>query len=152
MGELEIWMKQFVNGVLVLACLGLGQFALADGEVEAKYRQSVMKSIGGHMASMGAILKNQVHMEDLVVHASGLAGLANIAPGVFPEGSNIEKSKALPAIWENPEEFSKAMQRMREAAEGMASAATTEDMSEIGPAIQALGGSCKGCHDDFKAE
>ena len=111
-----------------------------------------MKSIGGHMSSMATILKNQVHMEDLVMHSRGLAGLADIAPEVFPEGSNIEKSKALPAIWENPVEFSKAMDRFIEAAEGMASAAGTEDMSEIGPAIQTLGGSCKGCHDDFKAE
>ena len=145
-------MKQFVNGVLVSACLGFGPFALADGEVEAQYRKSVMKSVGGHMSSMGTILKNNVHMEDLVMHARGLAGLADIAPEVFPAGSNIEKSKALPPVWENPAEFSKAMDRFIEAAEGMASAAATEDMSEIGPAIQALGGSCKGCHDDFKAE
>ena len=145
-------MKQFVHSMLALVCLGLGQFALADGEVEAQYRQSVMKSVGGHMSSMATILKNQVHMEDLVMHARGLAGLADIAPEVFPEGSNIEKSKALPAVWENLAEFSKAMERFTDAAEGMASAAATEDMSEIGPAIQALGGSCKGCHDDFKAE
>jgi len=145
-------MKQFVNGVLVFVCLGLGQFALADGEVEVQYRQAVMKSIGGHMASMATILKNQVHMEDLVLHARGLAGLADIAPEIFPEGSNTGKSKALPAVWDNPEAFSEAMQRMVDAAEGMASAAATEDMSEIGPAIQALGGSCKGCHDDFQAE
>ena len=92
-------MKQFVNGVLVFVCLGLGQFALADGEVEVQYRQAVMKSIGGHMASMATILKNQVHMEDLVLHARGLAGLADIAPEIFPEGSNTEKSKALPAVW-----------------------------------------------------
>ncbi|MBT5701647.1 MAG: cytochrome c [Pseudomonadales bacterium] len=145
-------MKRVVSGVLVLACLGVGQFALADGAAETKYRKSVMKSIGGHMSSMGTILKNQIHMDDLVIHARGLAGLADIAPEVFPEGSNTKKSKALPAVWENPEEFSQAMDRFIDAAEGMASAAGTEDMSEIGPAIQALGGSCKGCHDDFKAE
>ena len=44
------------------------------------------------------------------------------------------------------------MDRFIDAAEGMALAAGTEDMSEIGPAIRVLGGSCKGCHDDFKAE
>ena len=45
-------MKQFVNSVLVSACLCFGPFALADGEVEAQYRKSVMKSVGGHMSSM----------------------------------------------------------------------------------------------------
>ena len=145
-------MKQFVNGVAFLTCLGLGQAVLADGQVEAEYRQSVMKSIGGHMASMGLILKNQVHMDDLVLHARGLAGLADIAPEVFPAESNVEKSKALPAVWKNPAEFSDAMDRLIASAEDMVVAAASEDMSEIGPAIQALGGACKGCHDDFKAE
>ena len=32
--------------------------AMADGQIEAEYRQSVMKSIGGHMSSMVTILKN----------------------------------------------------------------------------------------------
>ena len=86
---------------------------------------------------MATILKNQVHMDDLVMHARGLAGLADISPEIFPEGSDIEKSKALPAVWENPAEFSKAMDRFIDAAEVMASAAGTEDMSEIGPAILA---------------
>ena len=43
-------MKQFVGGVLVLSCLGVEQFALADGKVKAKYRESVMEPIGGHMS------------------------------------------------------------------------------------------------------
>ena len=42
------------------------------------------------------------------------------------------------------------MSRFIAAAEGMASAAATKEMSEIVPAIQALGGSCKSFHDDFK--
>ena len=143
--------KSFRSG-LAAAALIIGGHAMADGETEAKYRQAVMKSIGGHMSAMGTILKEQVHLEDLALHAEGLAGLAEIAPEVFPAGSGVEKSKALPAIWENPDDFADAMNRLIEASDEMARAAKTGEMSEIGPAIQALGGSCKGCHDDFKAE
>ena len=138
--------------VTCLLSLVLAHSAFADGEVEAQYRQSVMKSVGGHMSAMGGILKNRVHMDDLVLHARGLAALADIAPEVFPAGSGTQKSKALPAVWENPDAFAEAMSRFQLAAEDMATAAANEDMAQIGPAIQALGGSCKGCHDDFKAE
>ena len=33
----------------------------------------------------------------------------------------------------------------------MAEAADSGEMSAIGPAIKKLGGSCKGCHDNFRA-
>lgn len=144
--------RQSVMMMALLAGLVTSGVAVADGEVEAKYRQYVMKSIGGHMSAMGTILKEQVHLEDLALHAEGLAGLAEIAIDVFPAGSGVDKSKALPAVWENPEAFAAAMTRMVEASDEMASAAKTGDMSAIGPAIQALGGSCKGCHDDFKSD
>ena len=144
--------RQLTRTGILLAGMAVTGSALADGDVEAKYRQSVMKSIGGHMSAMGTILKEQVHLEDLALHAEGLAGLAEIAPEVFPEGSGVEKSKALPAVWEKPEAFAEAMNRLVEASDAMASAAKSGEMSLIGPAIQELGGSCKGCHDDFKAE
>ena len=145
-------MKKAVQLIVLVAGLAGAGLSAADGEVEANYRQSVMKSIGGHMSSMGTILKNQVHMGDLVLHADGMAALAGVAPDVFPAGSGGDKTKALPAVWENPGEFTEAMNRFVEAADAMATAAESGEMSLIGPAIQELGGSCKGCHDDFKAE
>lgn len=136
----------------IVAGLGLAQAGFADGKVEVDYRQAVMKSIGGHMSAIGVILKNQVHMGDLAFHSSGIAGLAEVAPEVFPEGSNVGKSKALDSVWEDPEGFAEAMDRFVEAADDMADAAKSGEMSLIGPAVQALGGSCKGCHDDYKEE
>lgn len=137
---------------MVAGLLTAGHVAMADADAEVAYRQAVMKSVGGHMSAMATSLRNQVYMEDLVLHARGLAGLADIAPHIFPEGSVNEKSKTLPAVWEQPLEFQQAMDRFIEASEGMVTAAANGDMAEIGPAIQALGGSCKGCHDDYQAE
>ncbi len=145
-------MRKFVSAVCVAGLLIAPMIASADGKVEVDYRQAVMKSIGGHMVAIGTILKNQVHMGDLALHADGLAALSKVAPNVFPEGSDTEKSKTLPAAWEDPEGFKAAMDKFVMAAEGMAAVAGSGDMRQIGPAVQALGGSCKGCHDDYQAD
>lgn len=138
--------------MMTLAVLLLPMGTFADGEVETQYRQAVMKSIGGHMSSMATILRNQVHVEDLALHARGIAALADVAPNVFPEGSNTEKSKSLDAVWTDPEGFKEAMDEFVAAAKGMSEAAASGEMSQIGPAMNALGGSCKGCHDKYQEE
>ena len=86
------------------------------------------------------------------MHARGMAALADLAPGVFAADTQSEKSKAMDAIWEDPEAFSMAMDKFVVAAKNMPAAADTGDRAQIGQAMQALGGSCKGCHDDFKEE
>lgn len=137
---------------LLIACLFSSSFAYADAEVETAYRQAVMKSVGGHMTAIGTILRNQVYMEDLVFHADSLASLSDVAPKIFPPGSADEKSKALPAVWEDPDGFSAAMDAFVKAAGDFSAAAKSGDMAQIGPGVQTLGGSCKGCHDDYKEE
>ena len=61
-------MRVFFNVSLLLFGAVMVQAGYADAEAEAKYRQSVMKSVGGHMAAMGTILKSQVHLGDLAAH------------------------------------------------------------------------------------
>ena len=81
-----------------------------------------------------------------------MADLAEIVPHVFPEGSGVHQSEALPAIWEQPDEFKEAVENFVKAAKGIATAAEGGDMSEIGPAMKSLGQACKGCHDNFREE
>lgn len=135
-------------GILLLAV----QSVYADAEGEIKYRQGVMSSVGGHMSAMAAILRNQVHLEDLKLHANAMADLADVAPNVFPEGSGDGKTDALPEIWQQPEDFQQRMDDFVEAARAMAAAAETGEMNKIGPAIDSLGKSCKGCHDNYREE
>ena len=138
--------------VLCAGLLAASQGVRADGEAEADYRHYVMEAVGGHMQAMATILKKQVHLEDFPSHARAMAGLAGVAPGVFPEGSLTDKSKALAAIWENPEDFRQAMERFVAAAKELDAAAQTGEMGQMGPALGALGDACKGCHDSYKAD
>lgn len=122
----------------------------ADGAAEYKYREGVMKAIGGHMSSISAIMRGQTHADNLTVHAQSLAALSKIVPTVFPEGSGVGKSEALAAVWENPAEFKQATEKLVSAARDFAAAA--ESGENIGQALRGLGQSCKGCHDDFREE
>jgi cytochrome c556 len=141
-------MKVFL---IMIACF-FPMVALADGEAEYKYREGVMNSAKGHIQSIVAIIKGQVHMDNLQIHADGMVDVAGIMPDVFPAGSQTAKSEALDAVWDDPDGFKEALDKFVSAANGMAAAAKTGEMGEIGPAIQALGGSCKGCHDNFRQE
>ena len=48
------------KGWLVVMLAALSASAWADGEAEYKYREGIMKSAGGHMSSMVAILRGRV--------------------------------------------------------------------------------------------
>lgn len=126
--------------------------ASADDEAVFKYRKGVMKAIGGQMASIGASMKGQVFTENLATHATAMAAMAEIAPVLFPKGSGVAKSEALPAIWEKPAEFKARMDDFVSAARDFEKLAKAGDMSGIVGGVKNLGKSCKGCHDDFREE
>ena len=141
--------------VRLITCLLLGSAALiasANPEGEARYRQGVMTSVGGHMTAISMILRQGIHRDSLKFHADALAALAKKSQSIYPEGSDVGRSEALPAIWEKPDAFRKATQRFIDASEAFAKAADFGDQDALGQALRGLGGSCKGCHDDFRAE
>lgn len=135
----------------VLATLSFTAPALADGDGEIKYRQSVMKSIGGHMGGMAGILKGQTgNKANLQTHASGIAALSKIAGTVFPEGSDFGETQALPVIWEKPDDFAKAVKMLQDAADNLDMVAKSGDMAQFGQAFGVLGKACKNCHENFR--
>ncbi len=123
----------------------------ADPKSVIKHRQGIMEAIGGHFtaaySSMGALPEFN---ENQAYHAQSVAQLAKIAVDVFPAGSGEGKTKAKAAIWDNPDEFKVKMDEFVTKAEEFSDASTSGDMARYGAATKALGGSCKGCHDDFK--
>ncbi len=122
--------------------------ALAD-EGAADYRHHTMVAIGGHLSAAVEILQGNVaHQAHMAAHANAIAEMAAISDTLFPEGSIGGNAKA--AIWERPEDFAERMLAFQEAAPAFRDAVAGG--GDIGSAFQALGQSCKGCHDDFKDE
>lgn len=142
--------SRFSAMTLTAAIAGLAAAvpALAS-EGAAEYREHVMEAKGGHMQAMVDILKQKVpHTEHLALHANAMADLADICFTLFPEGS--EGGDALPAIWENPDDFQEKLEAFSTAADGLKQTVNTG--GDIGPAFQQLGQACKSCHDKYRAE
>lgn len=120
----------------------------ADDEV-ADYRQKVMGAIGDTMGAVGKILKQEVNRPDDIENFSVvLDELAQTVDGLFTEGS--EGGDALPAIWENPEDFAEKIDAFKQATAAFREAAASGDMAQAAPAVGNVGRSCKGCHDDYR--
>ena len=101
--------------------LGAASAATAS-EGELEYREHTMEAIGGHMQAAVDILRQKVpHASHMTIHADALAALSGIVGTLFPEGS--EGGDALPAIWEEPEDFAGRVEAMREAATAFSAAA-----------------------------
>ena len=98
-----------------------GQGIAADSpEAAVKYRQSVMKAIGGHMGSIAAVVKGEVsHGPHVANHARGIKDMSLIVPDIFPPNSTYDdynKTDALPEIWKEPDKFKKAVEAFQKAA------------------------------------
>lgn len=135
----------------VLAVSAFTPAAMADDAGEIKYRQSIMKSMGGHMGAIAGILKqetgNNAHLQ---MHSEAIMTLANITGTIFPKGSDFGETEALPAIWEKPADFAAAVKMLQDAANTLGAATMSGDMAATGAAFGGLGKACKNCHENFR--
>lgn len=115
------------------------------------YRAAVMESLRGHIRAASMSVRGLVEDRgQLVNHAKGMANGTMEFDYLFPEGSNVGESEALPAIWEKPEEFAAAIAKVKEASAAFVVAAESGDAERIGGAFRELGGACRNCHDQFR--
>ncbi|ARN75913.1 c-type cytochrome [Oceanicoccus sagamiensis] len=142
-----------LTSVLLCAALASTAATAANNKSVIKHRQAVMAAIGGHFGAAFSTMRGMEQFdENQIFHADAVARLAKISAKTYPAGSGEGKTKAKAEIWDKPEDFQKAMDEFVVKADEFAAAAKTKDLKVYGAAAKALGGSCKGCHDDFKAK
>ncbi len=119
--------------------------APATPEEAVEARQALMREDGGILRS-----------------AAGLSGAEAVAamqtiktnyghiPALFPEGSIVGDSEALPAIWENWDAFVAIAKSGEDAAAAAAAAAEAGDADGYAAALKTLGGTCGACHQQFR--
>jgi cytochrome c556 len=125
------------------------------GSIEIKYRQAVMKAIGGHMVAMVAIINGSGNQGHLKTHADAMAALAEMSADVFPENSSEMDgvTRARGSIWDKPKEFAAIQNTFLNAAKKLAAFASHNDRAATGEQLRVLGKSaCKACHTDFRTK
>ena len=147
-----------------VALLGLGVFVAAApllaqnanrGAQQIKFRQSAYTILSAQMGVMGAMASGKAPYDAKAFQtaADRAAVLASIASESFPAGSDTgAPTKAKPEIWTQQADFQKLMKDLTDRSAAVAQAARSNDLDTVKPAVGALGGSCKACHDKYKLD
>ena len=102
--------------------------------------------------SMKAIKANRGGDASIIAkEALAIEAWATQMTDFFPEGSTQSPSEALPAIWENFEDFKARATANANAASDLARLARSgADTRALTNGFKALGKTCKDCHNDYK--
>lgn len=142
--------KSLLIAATTLAMLAAPTFA-DEAENMIKYRQAIMKAIGGHSGASSQIVRGKVDAwDDLATHANALAALNADLVRLFPEGSDFGETRAKEAVWADPDKFARVANDARDATAAFAKAVKAGKREEVAEAFKAVGQACKGCHQDFR--
>ena len=144
-------MKRTLVPMVAALIAGAANVQAEEPENYIKYRQAMMKAIGGHSGAASQIVRGKVAPEgDLVMHAKALADLSGNISRLFPEGSDFGETKAKEEIWGQWDKFQQAAELTKEATAAFSEAVTGGNPEQIANAFKDVGKSCKGCHKDFR--
>ena len=142
----------FTAILTTLVAVNIGS-AEPTAEDQIKYRQALMKSMAGHIEILSYMAFNTIEKNEFYQsHADALASATAELKWVFPEGSGEGETDALPAIWENPDDFNAARSKAKQAFAGLRDAVAGDDATAVIGAFSAAGKSCKGCHEVYRLE
>ena len=113
----------------------------------------MMGEIGKAMKAIGQMIKGEVAFDAEKAKAAALEiyGHASHIPDMFPEGSTEKPSEALPAIWEDWDEFVAISDQMKTDAKALSDiAGNASEASVIKAQFGMVGKSCGSCHEKFR--
>lgn len=141
------------RSIIAALTLAVGVGVGAPNTIEAQedvveYRQSLMQAFRMHMGGVGAAVGDAAPMGHAVHHAQAFHGMAQALANAFPGGS--EGGRALPTIWSDRDGFMDSVTAIQTATASLVEAAESGDAEAVGAAMQAVRGTCSGCHQTFR--
>ena len=151
-------MKKFTIALLAPAMATAAGTTVAQVKPEdaIKFRQSGYAFMAWNMQRIKANVEGSKYDKDEVVKAANaIQAIANSGMGSLylpgtDKGKGWENSRAKPGIWTEKEKMGKVAVAFNKEANEMAKVAATGDAGAVKAQLGKLGGTCKGCHDDFK--
>lgn len=139
----------------LLVCAALDAAAQHKPEDVIHYRQSAMTLVGWNFGALSAMVKGKRAWDasEFALRADRLAQLAPQVPEGFAKGSDKgAETDAKAEIWTNPEDFQSKANDFASEAKALSDVAKSGDETKMKDQFRKLAGTCKGCHDKYKAD
>ncbi len=121
-----------------------------------KYRKAAFTIMGSHMGRLGAMAQGKAPFDAKVAaeNAAVLESLSKLPYVAFLEGTDKGDTKAKADIWKNWDKFRAAALKMQDEVTKLSAATKAPGLTldQLKPAVGAVGGTCKGCHDDYRQQ
>jgi len=114
-------------------------------------RQSAYQLSAGSFLSMKAAAEAGADVHMLVLPARALARWARTLPTMFPAGTNLPSSKALPAVWSDRAGFEARAAAYAGAARALAEAAQGGDRAIFLQRWGEVRAACAACHETYRS-
>jgi cytochrome c556 len=140
--------KQAVGSLVVAVAVAGAAVAVVTADA-FQDRHMAMEAVGDAMKPLGAMAKKATPFDAATVSKNAASILEHLkeAQGLFPAGSGGGESRAKPEVWTDAAGFENTM---KDALAAAAALREVKDEAAFGPALGALGSSCKACHDKYR--
>ena len=120
-----------------------------------KFRQSGYAFMAWNMQRIKANVEGNFNKDEVVKAANAIQAIANSGMGALylpgtDKGKGWEETRVKPELFTNKEGVGKVAGAFVKEANEMAKVAAGGDVGAVKEQLGKLGGTCKGCHDDFK--
>lgn len=122
-----------------------------------KYRQGGYAFMAWNMGRIKANVEGTYNKDEVIKAANAIQAIANsgmgalYAPGT-DKGTGFHETKVKPELFTDGAKVGKVAGDFTAAANDLAKVAATGDAAAVKTAFGKLGGTCKACHDDFRAK
>jgi cytochrome c556 len=140
--------------VVAIGAVGGAAFAQVKPDVLVKQRQSAMTLIGKYFGPLGGMAQGKVPFDAKIVqrNAGYLDALSEMPWDGFDPSTKGEKSRALPALFEQGDKVKDAVQRFQSEIDKLVQVSKGGDEAAVKAQIGAVGKTCANCHDNFRAK
>jgi cytochrome c556 len=120
-------------------------------------RRAVLRVIALNFGPLGAMAKGEIPF-DVELFRTNAARMVTVSRmpllDYFPDGTDQDagdvKTRAMPEIWLDMENFENKLETMRQEVAKLAEVAQSGDEAAMKAQVGATGKACKSCHDDFR--
>lgn len=137
-----------------LGAVTLAAAAMADVQSVIDYRKDVMLSMAAHLSALTGLLAGEMDFDQSHVEAQAksLGVNAQLVSTLFPPGSDLGETAALPTIWQRPEQFLSRAEAAEREGRNLVAAAETGDREFMVQSLKRLADACRNCHRAFRSE